>query len=95
MSVTQWLQSQAANFYDTGYKNWSHDMTNVSLPEVDMMKNSSTLAVSVPINLSIKLVFVSVNKASAVMYSMSSREYDVAGATSTPPSLNAFIYRAY
>ena len=37
-------------------------MTNVSIPEVYMLKNSSsTLAVSVPINLSIKLGFVSVN----------------------------------
>ena len=61
MSVTQWFQSQAAYFYDTGYKSWSHDMTNVSIPDVNMLKNSSTLAVSVPINLSIKLGFVSVN----------------------------------
>ena len=36
-------------------------MTNVSTPEVNMLKNSSALAVSVPINLSIKLSFVSVN----------------------------------
>ena len=36
-------------------------MTNVSIPEVNMLKNSSTLAVSVPINLPIKLGFVSVN----------------------------------
>ena len=36
-------------------------MTNVSIPEVNMLKNSSTLAVSVPINLSIELGFVSVN----------------------------------
>ena len=36
-------------------------MTNVSIPEVDMLKNSSKLAVSVPINLSTKLGFVSVN----------------------------------
>ena len=35
--------------------------TNVSIPEVNMSKNSSTLAVSVPINLLIKLGFVSVN----------------------------------
>ena len=44
-----------------GYKSWSHGMTNVSIPGVNMLKNSSTLAVSVPINLSIKLVFASVN----------------------------------
>ena len=36
-------------------------MTNVSIPEVNMLKNSATLAVSVPINLYIKLGFISVN----------------------------------
>ena len=36
-------------------------MTNFSIPEVNMLKNSSTLAVSVPINVPIKLAFVSVN----------------------------------
>ena len=36
-------------------------MTNVSIPAVNMLKNSSTLTVSVPINLSIKLFFFSVN----------------------------------
>ena len=36
-------------------------MTNVSNLEVNFLKNSSTLAVSVPINLSIKLGSVSVN----------------------------------
>ena len=30
-------------------------MTNVSIPEVNMLKNSSTLAASVPINLPINL----------------------------------------
>ena len=39
----------------------SHGMTNVSIPQVNMLKNNSTLAVSVPINLSIKLGFVSIN----------------------------------
>ena len=39
----------------------SHGMTDVSVPEVNMLKNSSTLAVSVPINISIKLGFVYVN----------------------------------
>ena len=58
--VSQWFQSQAADF-DTGYKSWSYGMTNVSIPEVNKLKNSSTLAVSVPINLSIKFGFVSVN----------------------------------
>ena len=27
MSVTQWFQSQAADFYNTGYKSWSYGMT--------------------------------------------------------------------
>ena len=44
-----------------GYKSWSHGMTNVSISELNMLKNSSTLAVSVTINISIKLGFVSVN----------------------------------
>ena len=56
MSVTvQWFQYQAAEFYDTGYKRWSHGMRNVSIPEVNMLKNSSTLAVSVSINISIRV----------------------------------------
>ena len=54
MSVTQWFQSQAADITTQGYKSWSNVMTNVSVPEVNMLKNSSTLAVSVPIILSIK-----------------------------------------
>ena len=60
MSATQWLQTQAADFCDTGYQIWSNGMTNLLIPEVNMLKNSSTLAVSVPMNLSIKLCFVSV-----------------------------------
>ena len=48
MSVT-WFQFQVAGFYDS----WSQDMTNISIPEVNMFKNSSTLPLSVPINLSI------------------------------------------
>ena len=55
MIVKQWFQSQAADFYDTGYQSWSHGMTKVSIPEMNMSKNNSTLAVSVPLNLSIKL----------------------------------------
>ena len=51
--MPQWFQYQAADFYDTGYKSLSHEITNVSIPEVSMLKYSSTLAVSVPINLSI------------------------------------------
>ena len=37
------------------------DIKKVSIPEVNMLNNRSTLAVSVPINVSIKLGFVSVN----------------------------------
>ena len=44
-----------------GYKDWSYGITIVSIPEVNILKISSTLAVSVPINLSIKIVFFSVN----------------------------------
>ena len=44
-----------------GYETWSNGMTNVSILEVNVLNSSSTLAVSVPINLSIKLGFVSVN----------------------------------
>ena len=58
MGVTQWFQSPAAHFYDRGYISWSHDMTNASISEVNILKNSSSLAFS--INLSIKLGFVSV-----------------------------------
>ena len=36
-------------------------MTNVSIPEVNMLKNSLALEVCVPINLSIELTFVSGN----------------------------------
>ena len=43
-----------------GYKTW-HGMTNVSFLVKNMLKNSSTLAVSVPINLSITLGFVYAN----------------------------------
>ena len=45
-----------------GCKSSSYGITNVSIPEVKMLKNSSTVAVSVPINLSIKLGFVSVKR---------------------------------
>ena len=36
-------------------------MTNVSISEVNMLKNISTHAASIPINLSFKFGFVSVN----------------------------------
>ena len=47
MSVTQWFQSQAADFYNTGHKSWSHCITDVSVPKANMLKNSSILDVSV------------------------------------------------
>ena len=59
--MSEWLQSLAADFYHAGYKSWSHGMKNVSILEVNMLKSSPTLAVCVPINLFIKLYFVSVN----------------------------------
>jgi hypothetical protein len=58
---TQWFQSQAADFYDTVYKSWSHGMTNVSIPVTNTLKKSWTLAVSVAINISMQLCFVSVH----------------------------------
>ena len=59
--MSEWFQSQVAEFYDTGYKGWSHRVTNVLIPDVNMLKNSSTFAVSVTIDLSIKFVSVCVN----------------------------------
>ena len=44
-----------------GYKSWSHGMTNVSILEANMLKNSSTLPVSVSIYISIKLGLVPAN----------------------------------
>ena len=44
-----------------GYESWSHGMTNVSVQKVNMLRNSSTLAVFLPINCAIKLEFVYVN----------------------------------
>ena len=51
--VSQWFQTQAAEFHDTGYKSWSHCMTYAWIPELITLKSSWTLAVSVPINLSL------------------------------------------
>jgi hypothetical protein len=58
---TQWFQSQASDFYDTVYISWSHGMTNVSIPVANMLKKSRKLAVSVAINSSVQLCFVSVH----------------------------------
>ena len=49
--------------YRLAYSSGPHGMTSVSILEVNMLKNSSILAVSVPINLSIKFFF-SVNEGS-------------------------------
>ena len=59
MSVTV-VPIPGADFCDRGYKSWSHGMTNVSIPEVNMLKKNS-IPVSVPINLFSKLDFVCVN----------------------------------
>ena len=59
--MSQWFQTQAVHFYDIRYKSWFHGMTNVLILEVNILKNSATLAVSVPINIFIKFGFVSVN----------------------------------
>ena len=40
---------------------WFHGMRSISILVVNMLKSSSTLAVSVTINISIKLSFISVN----------------------------------
>ena len=50
-------------------------MTNASIPDVNMLKNSSTLAASVPINLSIKLGFVFVNGPKANLFCGLARYY--------------------
>ena len=32
LSVTQWFQPQAADFYNTGIQSWSNRRTNISVP---------------------------------------------------------------
>ena len=39
--VSQWFQSQAATSTTQAYKSWSHGLTNVSVLEVNIWKNSS------------------------------------------------------
>ena len=56
------FQTQTADFCDTGYKSWSYGMTNVSILNMNMLKNISIHAVCVPVNLSVKLGLVSVNR---------------------------------
>ena len=60
-SGTNWFQSQGADFNEKGYKSCSHGMTNFPILKVNTLKNNWTLAVSVPVNLSVKLDFVSVS----------------------------------
>ena len=50
------------------YKSCSHCVTNVSITEVNVLKNSSTLDVSVPINISVKFDFVPVNGPRVIYY---------------------------
>ena len=38
MWVSQWFQSQTADFHDNWYKSWYHSMVNVSIPEVNIIK---------------------------------------------------------
>ena len=52
---------QGGRFFDKGHKSLFHSMTNVSIPEVSILKNNATFAVSFPINICIKLGSVSLN----------------------------------
>ena len=61
MSITQWFHSQAADFYDTGIQKLVPGYDKCVSSGGEYVENSSTLAVSVPINLSVKLGFVCVN----------------------------------
>ena len=60
MSVTQWFQYQTIDFYDTGTQKLVPQYVK-RLNVEGMLKNSSTHAVSVPINISTKLGFTCVN----------------------------------
>ena len=61
MSVTQWFQFQAADFYDTRVQKLSHAMTNVSIPEVNMLKKIANTCCIFSNKCFLKLGFVSVN----------------------------------
>ena len=61
MSVTQWFQSQAADFYHTGHKSWSRSMTIVSIPDMNMLKNKLNTCCICSNKFFIKLGFVSVS----------------------------------
>ena len=57
MSVTQWFQSQAADFYDRGILKLVPTVSKSPNSGDKYVENDSTLAVSVPISLSIELSF--------------------------------------
>ena len=61
MSVTQLVLLPGGRLLRHRIQSWSHGLTNISVSVVHILKNSSALDVSVPINLSIKLGLVSVN----------------------------------
>ena len=61
LSGQRFQDDREAEMSVTGYKSWSPGVTNVLIPEVNMLKSSSTFAVFVAISLSIELCFVSVN----------------------------------
>ena len=41
--LSQWFQSQAAEFYDSRYKSWSHGMANISISEMNILKTAQHL----------------------------------------------------
>ena len=61
MGVIELFQSLAADFYDTGIQKLKSLYDKCPNSRGKYLKNSSTLAVSGPINFSTKLGFVSVN----------------------------------
>ena len=61
MSVTEWFQSQAADFYDTEIQKLVPRYDTYLNSEGEYVENNPKLAVSVPINLSTTLGLVSVN----------------------------------
>ena len=63
MSVTEWFQSRAADFYDTGIQKLVSRYEKCLNSRGEYVEKLPTLAVSVPINLSMKLGFVCVNGA--------------------------------
>ena len=72
------------------YKSWSHGMTNASFSEMNMLRNSSKFATSVPINLSIKLGYVSVNSPRETYFVDALHTFTQCG-TYTPGSYNQML----